>query len=209
MGPFRGIGSNKKEARNVASSKAIDFIFQKLAPFRKQWEFYHKADLPENFNLSKPDPVSTLFFIDLDSCTSIAPKIIQLCRTLQLQRVSCIGFANKLYNGSSLPKDIFVERAESTSKSSAAFILAYRAGIFAVKHRSVSWKPFIVLVSKDHGLTCVAQMLENNHFQVCFCSDLDQLNALRDKLLQVNRQFAEAHGGGGGGGRTSSDCPTL
>jgi hypothetical protein len=43
MGPFRGIGSNKKEARNVASSKAIDFIFQKLAPFRKQWEFYHKV----------------------------------------------------------------------------------------------------------------------------------------------------------------------
>lgn len=196
MGPFHGRGANKKEARNDAAGKAVDFILGTLAPFRKKlgqpnttssvWIPDHMPSIPE------PPCLSILFLIDLDSCSTQATKLVHLCRELLLQRVSCQGFASKMYNGSSLPKEIVVERADSVSKSSAAFLIAYRAGIIAVKYRNSSWKPIVWILSRDSGLMAVAQMLEESQFRVYFSNDTNQVMEQQSTLITASRQCEEA-----------------
>ncbi|GJD08714.1 hypothetical protein Gasu2_30020 [Galdieria sulphuraria] len=191
MGPFQGKGTNKKEARNDASAKAVDYILKKVAPFQKNRDSYENSNdwLLDNFAYSTPPSISILFLIDLDSCTQLVSKIVQLCRNLQLQRVSCQGFASKLYSSAHLPKEIVVERADSTSKSSAAFLIAYRSGILAVKYCHSNWKPLVLILSRDFGLMSVAQMLEENLFRVYFCTDMDKVFEIKDALIQASQQW--------------------
>ncbi|GJQ14607.1 hypothetical protein GpartN1_g6398.t1 [Galdieria partita] len=191
MGPFYGKGTNKKEARNDASAKAVDYILYKVAPFVNHWasQESNKDWLPDNAIYSTPPSISILFLIDLDSCTQLVTQLVQLCRSLQLQKVSCQGFASKLYASPNLPKEVVVERADSTSKSSAAFLIAYRAGILAFKYHRSSWKPLVLILSRDFGLMSVAQMLEDNQFRVHFCCDMNQISQVKGTLIETSLKW--------------------